>query len=359
MTEVIRLVCPECDAVHRVKSVTLGKLYRCKKCRSGLITMQPAVLRCPNCGATTPPMHIEASKLITCEECEKAPLMEVLLPGMELSNPLRSDENEVIASKMSLTLNTSQGEAELESLELPGAETEELGDDAVAVASEEDSPRDEEQNSEEQSSEFNTDTNFIMKNVAANAQQEVEPGVKVQQQLNIFERTEEFTEPIEAQGSELEYDSAIYDESEELMPGIELQEQTQQEFSQLAAAVPVVEPSFEGYEKVVESGSALHKTRWNWRLPAWIPAVLVLLLVGLYGLLYADLESLRVQLEKSQESIINQDKSFQEERQRYIALIHSTQEENRKLRSELIELTSENNVLRKKSISLEIPELQD
>lgn len=102
MAEVIRLVCPECDAVHRVKSVTLGKLYRCKKCRSGLITMQPAILVCPNCGATTPPTHIEASKLITCEECEKAPLMEVRLPGMEYPKAVSSFENAEIASKMSV-----------------------------------------------------------------------------------------------------------------------------------------------------------------------------------------------------------------------------------------------------------------
>lgn len=77
MQDVIRLVCPECDAVHRVKNITLGKLYRCKKCKSGLITMTPAVLTCPTCGASKPPSHIEVSRLITCEECEEAPLMAV------------------------------------------------------------------------------------------------------------------------------------------------------------------------------------------------------------------------------------------------------------------------------------------
>ena len=77
MQDVIRLVCPECDAVHRVKNITLGKLYRCKKCKSGLITMTPAVLTCPTCGASKPPSHIEVSRLITCEECEEAPLMNV------------------------------------------------------------------------------------------------------------------------------------------------------------------------------------------------------------------------------------------------------------------------------------------
>lgn len=86
--DVIRLVCPECDAVHRVKNITLGKLYRCKKCKSGLITMQPAVLVCPACGATRPPAHIEVSRLITCDECEQSPVMEVRIAGVSVSGEL-------------------------------------------------------------------------------------------------------------------------------------------------------------------------------------------------------------------------------------------------------------------------------
>lgn len=77
MEETIRLVCPECDAIHRVKQITLGKLYRCKKCKAGLITMSPAMLVCPRCDARTPPAHVEVSRLITCDRCEESPLMQV------------------------------------------------------------------------------------------------------------------------------------------------------------------------------------------------------------------------------------------------------------------------------------------
>ncbi len=91
MPDAIRLVCPECDAVHRVKEITLGKLYRCKKCKSGLITMTPAVLVCPSCGATTPPSHIEVSRLATCQECEDAPLMTVRFANSGRSTRLHRD----------------------------------------------------------------------------------------------------------------------------------------------------------------------------------------------------------------------------------------------------------------------------
>lgn len=77
MEETIRLVCPECDAIHRVKQITLGKLYRCKKCKAGLITMSPAMLVCPSCDARTPPAHVEVSRLITCDRCAESPLMQV------------------------------------------------------------------------------------------------------------------------------------------------------------------------------------------------------------------------------------------------------------------------------------------
>ncbi len=125
MAEIIRLVCPECDAVHRVKSITLGKLYRCKKCKSGLITMSPAVLSCPSCGGTTPPAHIEVSRLITCEQCEEAPLLSVRfanigtrqrslhsLPSLEESK--QSDESE--PAKGQSAKITSQPEEELTSV---------------------------------------------------------------------------------------------------------------------------------------------------------------------------------------------------------------------------------------------------
>ncbi|GHS93236.1 hypothetical protein FACS1894139_02210 [Planctomycetales bacterium] len=77
LMDAIRLVCPECDTVHRVKNLTLGKPYRCKQCGAGLITMQPAALVCPACGATRPPAYLEVSHSATCGECAAAPLMEI------------------------------------------------------------------------------------------------------------------------------------------------------------------------------------------------------------------------------------------------------------------------------------------
>lgn len=79
-SEMIRLVCPACDTVHRVKSVTLGKLYRCKKCRAGLITMTPARACCAACGFSLPPAHVEVSRLLTCPRCPHAPLLQLDFP---------------------------------------------------------------------------------------------------------------------------------------------------------------------------------------------------------------------------------------------------------------------------------------
>ncbi len=92
VTEPIRLVCPECDTVHRVKSVTLGKLYRCKKCKAGLITMSPAIVRCPACEASHPPAHVDVSRLITCGTCAGEPLMQVVFPPPV--RPVREVESE-------------------------------------------------------------------------------------------------------------------------------------------------------------------------------------------------------------------------------------------------------------------------
>ena len=91
--DVIRLVCPECDAVHRVKNITLGKSYRCKKCKAGLITMQPAVLVCPACGATRPPAHVEVSRLVTCDECEESPVMQVRIAGVTLGGGVFAEDD--------------------------------------------------------------------------------------------------------------------------------------------------------------------------------------------------------------------------------------------------------------------------
>jgi hypothetical protein len=84
--EPIRLVCPECDTIHRVKNVTLGKLYRCQKCKTGLVTMSQAVLRCPACAAESEPAHIEVSRVHTCAACEEAPFLELTFPTPETAH---------------------------------------------------------------------------------------------------------------------------------------------------------------------------------------------------------------------------------------------------------------------------------
>ncbi len=73
MEEPVRLVCPECDAVYRVKKLTLGKAYNCKKCGSPLVTHDETVLVCPNCRARSEPAHIDVSRKTYCSECAERP----------------------------------------------------------------------------------------------------------------------------------------------------------------------------------------------------------------------------------------------------------------------------------------------
>ncbi len=370
MGEVIRLVCPECDAVHRVKSVTLGKLYRCKKCRSGLITMQPAILVCPNCGATTPPTHIEVSKLITCEECEKAPLMEVRLPGIEYPKTVSSDENVEIATKMSEVVSDAEDFegtllAETEAVEVTAeysSEYDSQDEAATEINSSEVNTADNSSSGLDETRIFKADTNFIVKSQQHTADAEVaEPPVdngKLEQMVIFDNELDVDSETAEPEMQD-EFDSEVYDEALEAIPDMPVsiaEEALPAPDFASETGVPAVDDNFEAIAPAVADN--LPRQR-NWSIPAWIPAVFALLLVGLYGLLYADLESMRLQLERSQESIIRQDQSFQEERKKYLNLIRQTQEENKKLRNEILDLKSENSQLRKKSISMEIPEIQD
>ncbi len=87
--EPVRLVCPDCDTVHRVRSVTLGKVYRCKKCGAGLVTLAPAVLACTRCGAKSEPAHVDVSRVTTCTNCPDAPLLTVTFPADAKSAPAR------------------------------------------------------------------------------------------------------------------------------------------------------------------------------------------------------------------------------------------------------------------------------
>jgi len=77
----IRLECPACGAIHRVRRITLGKLYRCKKCQTGLVTHSPVILHCPSCHASTPPARVEVSQMHTCNQCAATPLLEVIFPS--------------------------------------------------------------------------------------------------------------------------------------------------------------------------------------------------------------------------------------------------------------------------------------
>ncbi len=104
--EPIRLVCPTCDTVHRVKNVTLGKLYRCKKCKAPLVTMTPATLTCPTCGKATPPAQVEVSRLITCTVCPGEPLLQISFPP-----PLRP-QSQVDGSAQTVTVGESLAEPE-------------------------------------------------------------------------------------------------------------------------------------------------------------------------------------------------------------------------------------------------------
>ena len=372
MPDVIRLVCPECDAVHRVKSVTLGKLYRCKKCRSGLITMQPAILVCPNCGATTPPTHIEASKLITCEECEKAPLMEVRLPGIKYPKSVNSSENTEIASKMSIPSGTENFAEEPDddyddsASSVVSEYSSEETHTVIETSSEDSSENVKSSNEFDETKIFKADTNFIVKSQANTEEKTAEDVVEEEvdsvseHQLNIFDSDYDEAKN-ELEEIHDEFDSEIYEDSHEVMPEIEVVSHNQDIVSEELIAeentnnddIMFVEPRVEALVTKPKKGVL------GWSMPAWVPAVFALLLVGLYGVLYADLQSMRVQLEKSQESIIAQDQSFQQERKKYLSLIRSTQTENRKLRDEIMDLKSKNNILRKKSISLEIPEIED
>jgi hypothetical protein len=109
LMDAIRLVCPECDTVHRVKNLMLGKPYRCKKCGAGLITMQPAALVCPACGATRPPAYLEVSHSATCGECPAAPLMEIKIGEIIYRHSASADaenarENDALADRETLDI---------------------------------------------------------------------------------------------------------------------------------------------------------------------------------------------------------------------------------------------------------------
>ena len=75
MDEAVRLVCPDCDTAYRVKNLTLGKAYNCKKCGAPLLTMNPESLLCPDCGAASEPSHLDVSRRIYCSECTDRPAL--------------------------------------------------------------------------------------------------------------------------------------------------------------------------------------------------------------------------------------------------------------------------------------------
>lgn len=75
MDEPVKLVCPECDAAYRVKHLTLGKAYNCKKCGAPLVTMDTEYLSCPGCGAQTGPAHVDVSRRLHCTECAERPAL--------------------------------------------------------------------------------------------------------------------------------------------------------------------------------------------------------------------------------------------------------------------------------------------
>ena len=386
MADVIRLVCPECDAVHRVKSVTLGKLYRCKKCRSGLITMQPAILSCPNCGATTPPAHIEVSRLITCDECEKAPLMEVRMPGVRYPVKELSKETEQIATQMSAAddtgkKDTSEAVAKVQS---NIAEDTEVISSAELLEQSGDDVDNKDTDILDENEIFKADTNFIVKEKKQNKEgieSVVEEPVESVRQLEVFEDytgssdqvaiDDEFqSEEVEQEVNSLppEIEDSFYTGSGEQhddiyeVSGKEYIEEVEPVSEEKISAGSNIEneESKSEEDQVIVTGdeSSVFKGR-GWKVPAWIPVIFALLLMGLYGFLLADLDTVKQQLAVAQESLIRQSESFQQERVRFMNILREARNDKRELEKRLDDLENENAELRSRSLRFEGPDFSD
>lgn len=69
MEEPVRLVCPDCNLVYRVKKLTLGKDYKCKACGAGLHSLDPVALQCSSCGAEGGEERLNPAEVPACPSC--------------------------------------------------------------------------------------------------------------------------------------------------------------------------------------------------------------------------------------------------------------------------------------------------
>lgn len=95
MDEPVRLVCPDCQLVYRLKRLTPGKQYRCRQCGVDLRSLEPVRLTCASCGAVSEEKDFDPANPPRCQLCEDAP---PLLPP---------DDNETTIAKTNLDASAS------------------------------------------------------------------------------------------------------------------------------------------------------------------------------------------------------------------------------------------------------------
>lgn len=71
--EPVRLVCPDCELVYKVKRLTLGKEYKCRQCGGNLRSLESVTLGCPVCGERADVEHLDPMHVPHCEKCAEAP----------------------------------------------------------------------------------------------------------------------------------------------------------------------------------------------------------------------------------------------------------------------------------------------
>ena len=109
--EPVRLVCPECELVYKVKRLTLGKEYKCRQCGSGLRSLESVLLRCPSCGEECEREQFDPADVPQCPHCEAAP--KLTLPGTVRNDQPAAASGESIATAVpTATVASSSGSSE-------------------------------------------------------------------------------------------------------------------------------------------------------------------------------------------------------------------------------------------------------
>lgn len=105
--EPVRLICPVCGQVHRVKRLTIGKPYQCKKCGAGLVTLEPAAPACPHCGHTPEPDIIDPAVPYACGECGQPSSPIIGLPPAPADRAGGHGDGETAIASMNLAAASS------------------------------------------------------------------------------------------------------------------------------------------------------------------------------------------------------------------------------------------------------------